>query len=272
MQYNKANIPGKNMDIIELWTIMSLRFVLKNKLLFSPQSKNLNQGNKKVLDIHGIFKAPWGWQVAMDFPNATVYGYQFDHGTGKGQYAPRDGPSNYTTVIGDSLMVLPFEDNFFDVVTCKSLWYFLQVPQWQDVLKEIFRVLKPGGAIELVVCDYDVINRGSDDEYWWNRLMEGVLRRNIDPYPSSTTPTRLNAAGFIDINRALISLPRGWPGQVGHLTDFMSMYYSDSMFSYFADLTQDEMELFRAYMGKSSSNDTMSASSTTLCYATKPLT
>jgi ubiquinone/menaquinone biosynthesis C-methylase UbiE len=45
-------------------------------------------------------------------------------------------------IIGDAIQ-LPFTENFFDIIVCNHVYE--HVPDSQDLMKEIFRVLKPGG-------------------------------------------------------------------------------------------------------------------------------
>jgi SAM-dependent methyltransferase len=278
--YNKANTPTRRMDAIELWTIMALRLVLKNSILFSPVARTITSmgrqaANNTILDIHGAFKAAWGWQVAFDFPTATVYGYEVDHTGGllnPGIPLPTDvGPPNYNSVLGHTLYPLPFEDEMFDVVTCKSLWYFVRADRWGEVLREMYRVLKPGGALELVVSDFDLLNKSPTDECWFSRLIDGVRRRGIDPYPSILGPKEMAAAGFVDINRCNLAMPRGWGGQIGQMTDFQSMYYTDAMFSFFADIPPEEIpDMKAAIVAPGTGSKSRSASQMSLIYGIKP--
>lgn len=301
----------ENTNIIDLWIIMGLRFTMKGQLLFSPAAQLIHGDtpNRTVLlDVQGVFRDQWSWQMALDFPKAMVYGFKFAlnnlrlpveeptldlsdssktrrssvvsnssvasspsaQSTQSAQSyqtatsAPpsvynidskgvcqqlrrtqHGGPSNYVPCTGHSLKKLPFDDNTFDVISAKSLWYFVKRDEWVDVLKELHRVIKPGGYIEIVASDFALLNSSSSDEYWWNRLRTGVRRAGIDPFPSASVPDRLYKAGFVDINRALLTLPRGWSGQVGHLTDLLAMYYTESMFSTFSDLSPEEMEAFK---------------------------
>ncbi|KAA8910400.1 hypothetical protein TRICI_004198 [Trichomonascus ciferrii] len=279
--YNKANTPTRSMDAIELWTIMGLRLLLKNSILFSPVARTITHmgtqaANNTILDVHGAFKAAWGWQVALDFPTATVYGYEVDHTGGMlnpGVPPPADvGPPNYNTVLGNTLYPLPFDDDMFDVVTCKSLWYFVRADRWGEVLREMYRVLKPGGALELVVSDFDLLNKSSSDEYWFKRLLDGVRARGIDPYPSILGPKEMAAVGFVDINRCNLAMPRGWGGQIGQMTDFQSMYYTDAMFSYFADIPPEEIpDMKAAIVAPGTGNKSRSASQLSLIYGIKPV-
>ena len=274
--YNRSTGLGNQMNIIELWTIMALRFLLKNRMLFSPVASQMSsipstQENKRILDIHGLEKPQFAWQIALDYPKAKIYGYQYNFK--KVLYDLEDksiGPPNFHTIIGESLTTLPFEDNYFDIVSTKSLWFFLQKNQWIDVFKEIKRVLKPGGTLEVCVSDFTIINSTSSDEYWDGKLVEGLTKRGIDPFPIASCPQRLADAGFEQIRRALLCIPRGWGGRLAHLTDFFSMYYSDYMFSIFGDLAEGEFDLYRtAVTGEI--RRTHSATTMAVLYAVKPM-
>ena len=59
-------------------------------------------------------------------------------------FAERYGRDNAAFHVGD-VMDLPFEDSFFDVANCQNV--LMHVPDTQAVLREVSRVLKPGGII-----------------------------------------------------------------------------------------------------------------------------
>lgn len=246
--FNKANTPQSQMDVIELWTIMALRMILQSKVLFSPLSNRIasepvtDPPRYSILDIHSKFKAPWGWRTALDFPQARIYGYH-NSIAGMDPFPGRKveyGPPNYTSVLGQDLLHLPFDDNTFDVVASKALWYFVQTDQWESVLPELLRVLKPGGAIELLSVDLQFLNPSPEDQKWIDKGKEGARKRKIDTNISANLPQYLHNAGFSDIRRALIALPRGWGGRIGHVTDFMAMYYGDAIYSFLGDFSPEE--------------------------------
>lgn len=277
--FNKANTPQSQMDVIELWTIMALRMILHSKVLFSPLSNRIasepvfGPPRYSILDIHSKFKAPWGWRTALDFPQAKIYGYHYSI-AGMDPFPGRKveyGPPNYISVVGHDLLHLPFEDNTFDVIASKALWYFIQTHQWEAVLPELLRVLKPGGAIELLSVDLQFLNPSNEDQKWINKAKEGARKRKIDPNISANLPQYLDKAGFSDIRRALIALPRGWGGRIGHVTDFMAMYYGDAIYSFMGDFNPEEMgRCTQALLNPDPSRNT--TGNLALFYAYKPTT
>ena len=52
-------------------------------------------------------------------------------------------PEQVKLILGDSES-LPFSDNAFDVVYCNDSFHHYPAPQ--NVLREVYRVLKPGGT------------------------------------------------------------------------------------------------------------------------------
>lgn len=180
------------------------------------------------------------------------------------------GPANYIPCAGHSLKRLPFDDNTFDIISAKSLWYFVRKSDWVPTLAELYRVLKPGGYIEMVVSDFNMLNGQSHDHYWWSRLQDNVRNSGLDPFPSQIICDYLYKAQFIDVHRAMISLPRGWGGSVGHLTEFLSLFYADSMFKVFGGFTADEIEQCRLDSRIPAPSGSYPANYMSLVYAQKP--
>lgn len=50
-----------------------------------------------------------------------------------------------------SLTKLPYEDEFFDGIVCYGVLYYLDIAGIHMAVNEMYRVLKPGGKIQLVV-------------------------------------------------------------------------------------------------------------------------
>lgn len=343
----KRQYSQNSANLTDLWTMMALRFILKNKLLFSPKAEMLSTSssdNSVVLDIQGVLNDPWSWQIALDFPNAMIYGFRLgrssqsksntseesqkqqahqhdsqensptptherkgsivssisthseqsthsiqsiqsvpsyiaakyiiDHTGGCPEleqqlHGKGAGPANYIPCVGHTIKNMPFEDNTFDIISAKSLWYFISRNDWDLVLKEMFRILKPGGCIEMVISDFVIVNGSRADRFYWGRVKEGTDRLGLEQIPSSVLPSYLYKAGFKDVKKALIALPRGWGGQVGHVTDLLALYYTESIIHTFANLSSEELEHL-ASISKEASEEGYSANQVSLVYATKP--
>lgn len=235
---------SKDPDLLELWLMMALRFLMKNQALFSYEgrARAKSVAQPYILDVQGVMKDFWAWQIAVDCPDAMVYGFKLDPTkTAYTSQPNNEGPPNYISFVGHSLAQLPFDDNFFDIVTAKSLWYLLKNFQWEFVFRELLRVLKPGGILELLCSDFTLLNRCPIDRYLFERFEQCVEEKQIEMRPSSALPSRLAKAGFKDIQRALVSLPRDWGGQIGTLTDLLSSYYMDSLVKHFSDYVPEEV-------------------------------
>lgn len=90
---------------------------------------------------------------------------------------------------------LPFPDNFFDTVTMLAVFEHIEPTKLPAVLKEIYRILKPGGQFILTT-----------PTIWTNALLKYlamaglVSKEEIEEHKDAYTPKRislaLNQAGF----------------------------------------------------------------------------
>ncbi|KAG5354973.1 hypothetical protein CJU89_6786 [Yarrowia sp. B02] len=272
IQYQQSAFEGYQSDIAELWGMMALRFILHGALLFSPGALALKSSpdTKNVLEFQGITKEQWSWQLAFDFPDAMVYGYEWQLGTVP-QSRGGGGPANYIQVTGKSLDKLPFSDNYFDIISAKCLWYLIQSDQWVPLFKELRRVLKPGGYIETLICDFAQINPNPLEEKYWSRLTNALRARRMHIEPSQHVASHLNAAGFHNIHRAYTALPRAWGGRVGDLTDLLTMFFSTTLMIHFGNLnTEERKDYCRLMADRGSGAKINTAYKFMACYAQKP--
>lgn len=85
--------------------------------------------------------------VATEFPGSQFYGIDiFD------LFPSNIRPANVTFQVRDALEGLPFPDNTFDLVNLRMFIISIKANEWPVVLKEIYRVLKPGGFIQCCEC------------------------------------------------------------------------------------------------------------------------
>lgn len=82
---------------------------------------------------------------------------------------------------------MPFEDNFFDVVYSKSLMEHLRHPD--TYLKEVYRILKPGGTVLCLIPDWEANYKTYFDDY-----------THIMPFTRVSLNDILMMADFADVN------------------------------------------------------------------------
>lgn len=61
-------------------------------------------------------------------------------------------PPNVSFQIGNALERLPFSDNTFDFVNIRLFIIALKGEEWPVVIQEAYRILKPGGYLQIVEC------------------------------------------------------------------------------------------------------------------------
>ena len=81
-------------------------------------------------------------ELAKRIPNGSITGIDFNHKMLKLAFEKTKMIGNLVLVQGDA-MHLPFDDNTFDIVTIG--FGLRNVPDADQALREIYRVLKPGG-------------------------------------------------------------------------------------------------------------------------------
>jgi ubiquinone/menaquinone biosynthesis C-methylase UbiE len=104
--------------------------------------------------------------------------------------AKKRGIKNFETVVSD-VCELPFANNTFDAISCR--FGFMFFPDMQLAIKEITRVLKPGGKIATTVWNIPEKN------FWITAIM-GTINKNIEippPPPGAPGMFRCSKEGFM---------------------------------------------------------------------------
>lgn len=210
-----------------MWAMDALRFLNGGNLITSPAQRilarstrkpSLTQGPNKrsfrVLDLGGNTSCDWAWQVSHEFPNAKVYTV-----ASKGQVinSAIKGPFNHRQVTVEAMWELPFGNNQFDVISARSLHALLKTerPAGKDrdeydlVLKECMRCLKPGGYLEFQVLDAEISRAGPYASATSVEFAFSLRTRGYDPVASKSFLNRLSKAGFAETKRGWMFLPMG---------------------------------------------------------------
>lgn len=104
--------------------------------------------------------------------------------------AKKRGIKNFETIVCD-VCELPFADNTFDAISCR--FGFMFFPDMQLAIKEMTRVLKPGGKIATAVWNIPEKN-------FWVTATMGTISKNIElppPPPGAPGMFRCAKEGFM---------------------------------------------------------------------------
>lgn len=134
------------------------------------------------------------------------------------------GLSNVRFELGDAAQ-LSFENETFDAVMSSQVFEYLE--SVSDGLREMYRVLRPGGRVLIHDTDWGALLWRSSDEERMARVMEVWDRHLTDPCLPQTLQPKLRDAGFSDIKvEPFVQLETDFdPGSVsGVLMEFIVGY------------------------------------------------
>lgn len=210
------------------WHVAATKMLNGGRLVCAPVHKRLARlslgpskgrgaprNRLRILDLGGQAACDWAWHAALQYPNAKVYTVTTKAIRQLSNSNIR-GPPNHRQVAVNNLGGLPFADDQFDVVSARELHNILRssdVPdaddEWDRCLREVMRVLKPGGYVDFSVMDSDIVNAGplglaKSVEFGFTLKTLGY-----DPAPTRSFLQRLSRAGFEDVRRGWTVLPLG---------------------------------------------------------------
>ncbi|KAL8698737.1 MAG: hypothetical protein Q9201_006404 [Fulgogasparrea decipioides] len=204
-----------------MWVVEAARYLHGGNLLNNPAVDSLLNAAKthdaaRVLDLGGQPNCGWAWHCSRAYRNAKVYTATTEHEL---MDSTLRGPSNHRRTAVTNLWELPYPDNYFTVISARSLFQYLKqekplgesIDQYDLCLRECLRCLKPGGYLEFFVLDSEIVNAGAlgtaaSVEFGFN-----LKTRGYDPAPTKNWLGRVRRAGFDDIKRAWTFLPMGTP-------------------------------------------------------------
>ena len=211
-----------------MWVVEAYKYLNGGSLLHSPATRRLkcsafHKGEDlaaselvRVLDLGGQPNCDWAWHCAREYTNVRVYTATTEH---EAVYLPIRGPSNHRRTAVTKLWELPYPDHYFDAISARSLFTFLKTEKPLDeamdeydlCLRECLRCLKPGGYLEFMLLDSEIVNAGSRGTAVSVEFGFSLKTRGYDPTPTKSWLGRVRRAGFDDIKRAWTFLPMGTP-------------------------------------------------------------
>lgn len=192
-----------------VWSTEALSKVLYKGQMFSCPSvtshlsKDAGPNRKlRILDLGGTATGSWAWSAAQMWPHVKFVTVQTKVQSQQASQWPasaKEGsakvikptnPGNHRVVVVPELWRLPFADNHFDVISARTLHMYIrsrpvpEVPsinEWDLVLKECMRVLRPGGIFDYVLLDSHISNNSMDNDSKHSRDHSVETAASISP-------------------------------------------------------------------------------------------
>ncbi|KAG1374797.1 hypothetical protein G6F61_009020 [Rhizopus arrhizus] len=153
--------------------------------------KELYQGNvlsevTKIIDFkHGVSvldvgcgSGAWLTDMALNYPNCTYNGCDIVEVANKFVT-----PRQFTLQYGNVLAGLPFHDNTFDFVQMRLLIFALREEEWPVAIKELLRVTKPGGIVQILEPVLEIPDKAKKSLYRFSMTVFSVCQaRGQNPH------------------------------------------------------------------------------------------
>ncbi|KAJ6596140.1 S-adenosyl-L-methionine-dependent methyltransferase [Mycena vulgaris] len=189
----------------------TLKKLFGDRILLAPIEL---EGNDKVLEV-GTGPGLWILDLAASVdPSVSMVGVDIER-----RLFPSSHPKNIEFQV-ESVTNLPANwTATFSLVHQRLLILALQISEWPVALGEIYRVLRPGGWVQLGECA-TIIEGEYPNKPCMEKLVTMYLRltKSRDLYPDCAEgiPKMLEDAGFVDIRcESKIQQLGKWAGELG---------------------------------------------------------
>ncbi|KAI9366414.1 S-adenosyl-L-methionine-dependent methyltransferase [Pilaira anomala] len=199
-----------------------------------------------VLDS-GCGPGSWTIDMAKEFPNSKFHGVDISN------FFPETKPDNCEFVIGNLTETLPYEDNTFDYIHQRLLILGLTNGSWDKALKELLRVLKPGGYIEIAEPNLkDLPSPGPLLAQLHAVLSEMVESRDIPANIAAQLKDRITEAGYINLVEVKEDIPLNHSGKGGEMIwdDYYHAYMNLRPMMTRANSEWEEVEAYQNHLQK----------------------
>lgn len=183
-----------------------------------------------ILDV-GCGTGRWAMEVASQFPRANVVGLDVAPPSPEREaslgYGLATRPDNYAFVAGNVLEGLAFTPASFDFTHQRLLYSAIPQRLWPQVVRELARVTRPGGWVELVEGSLGSVEgqTGPAMRQLFDWARQVTAPRGIDLQIGTQLRDFLTGAGLRNVTQREIKLPIGDGSRLGTLvkTDLVSV-------------------------------------------------
>lgn len=207
-EHNTDKKSTANSDL-RFGALMTSKWLSFGRILFSPAHNEVRLADEaRILVVDGLGD-DWSHYVATSYPNAVVYNLSITPATSS--ESSGWGPlTNYRHFNHPSLSApFPFPRGFFTAVVFRFPVAATE-QKYQACILEIKRVLRPGGHLEVVALDIDMMNMGTRGR----RALRGLKTRMQQTEQdislgnlSDTLVRMIGRRGFEDVQRCVVGVP-----------------------------------------------------------------
>ncbi|KAI8806885.1 hypothetical protein BJ742DRAFT_773658 [Cladochytrium replicatum] len=169
----------------------------------------------KVLDA-AASSGTWLAEMQRDFPASQYFGLDLGFGVWPDAQLVR-GAKRTTIVDCDALTTIPFEDNTFDYVHEQANLYVTQEAELPQAFRELTRILKPGGYIDIIETNPIPPNASRG-------IVADFIGRLYAQMCSGGVNLSVATGCYTDIQVIRRNIPIGWDGDLGkHCREHMTL-------------------------------------------------
>lgn len=189
--------------------LMTSKWLSFGRILFSPAHNEVRLADEaRILVVDGLGD-DWSHYVATSYPNAVVYNLSITPATSS--ESSGWGPlTNYRHFNHPSLSApFPFPRGFFTAVVFRFPVAATE-HKYQACILECKRILRPGGHLEVVALDIDMMNMGTRGRRALRGLKTRMQQTDQDVSLGNLSDTlvrMIGRRGFEDVQRCVVGVP-----------------------------------------------------------------
>ncbi|KAM0717489.1 hypothetical protein Q7P37_007341 [Cladosporium fusiforme] len=189
--------------------LMTSKWLSFGRILFSPAHNEVRLADEpRVLVVDGLGD-DWSHYVAASYPNAIVCNLSVSN-TSSTESKDWDSLPNYRHYDHQSLSTaFPFPKGFFTAVVFRFPIAATE-HTYQACILECKRVLRPGGHLEVVALDIDMMNMGTRGRRALRGLKTRMQQRDQDVSLRNLSDglvRMIGRRGFEDVQRCIVGVP-----------------------------------------------------------------
>ena len=196
---------------LHLSSLMISRWLSFGRVLFSPAHEEVNNSpGRHILVFDGLGNADWSIFCSVTYAAQNTFVHDLKERNGQRPFEPDHAPLNYRrTEIRSLCDQFPFPPSFFSAIVLRFPPAMTDT-KMRNIISECMRVLAPGGYLELMLLDLDIVNMGTITRRAMRDLKIRITTQDralsLKPL-SDNIQSHLGQQGFPSLSRCVVGVP-----------------------------------------------------------------